>query len=243
VNVYVLGPPPLTLIDAGPKDERSLEALERRLSDLGFGVSDIGTVVLTHQHFDHVGLAATVQARSGARVLAYEGLRTVLPQGSGWWEQDNDFAARIMLDFDAAPEKVRREVGRMAGPRGARRPVPLAPIFAERLRPEVADPEDASTLAGQFQLRCRELILETIEAGFTPGVWIGLINTMGAVDAAKDLLSRGQVLPVTPWLVEHGRTELTMEHELTQMRWAELFTDEDRAEATRRLASASAPDA
>jgi len=111
------------------------------------------------------------------------------------------------------------------------------------LRPEVADPEDASTLAGQFQLRCRELILETIEAGFTPGVWIGLINTMGAVEAAKDLLSRGQVLPVTPWLVEHGRTELTMEHELPQTRWAELFTDEERAEATRRLASASNPDA
>jgi hypothetical protein len=161
----------------------------------------------------------------------------------GLVRENEGVAARIMLDFDAAPEKVRREVGRMAGPRGARRPVPLAPIFAERLRPEVADPEDASTLAGQFQLRCRELILETIEAGFTPGVWIGLINTMGAVDAAKDLLSRGQVLPVTPWLVEHGRTELTMEHELTQMRWAELFTDEDRAEATRRLASASDPDA
>ena len=34
--------------------------------------------------------------------------------------------------------------------------------------PEVADPEDASTLAGQFQLRCRELIVETIAAGFTP---------------------------------------------------------------------------
>ena len=108
MNVYVLGPPPLTLIDAGPKDERSLEALERRLSDLGFGVSDIGTVVLTHQHFDHVGLAATVQARSGARVLAYEGLRTVLPQGSGWWEQDNDFAARIMLGFGIDAAKVER---------------------------------------------------------------------------------------------------------------------------------------
>ena len=120
---------------------------------------------------------------------------------------------------------------------------PLRPIFAERLRPEVADPEDASTLAGRFQLRCRELILETIEAGFTPGGWIGLINTMGAVDAAKDLLSRGQVLPVTRWLVEHGRPELTMEHELTETRWAELFTDEDRAEAWRRLASASDPDA
>jgi hypothetical protein len=47
--------------------------------------------------------------------------------------------------------------------------------------PEVANPEDASTLAGQFQVRCRDLIVEIIAAGFTPGVWIELINTTGAV--------------------------------------------------------------
>ena len=120
---------------------------------------------------------------------------------------------------------------------------PFRPSFGVRGSPEVADPQDASTLAGQFQLRCRELIVETITAGFTPGVWIELINTMGAVEAAKHLLSRGQVLPVTPWLVGRGRPELTMEHEITQTRWAEVFTDDDRAEATRRLASASDPDA
>ena len=109
--------------------------------------------------------------------------------------------------------------------------------------PEVADPEDASTLAGQFQVRCRELIVEIIAAGFTPGVWIELINTMGAVEAAKHLLLIGRVLPVTPWLVEYGRPELAMEHEITQTRWAEIFTDDERADATRRLASAGGPDA
>lgn len=118
-------------------------------------------------------------------------------------------------------------------------PAPFRPSFGVRGSPEVAAPRDASTLAGQFQLRCRELIVETITAGFTPGVWIELINTMGAVDAAKHLLSRGQVLPVTPWLVERGRPELTMEHEITQTRWAELFTDDERADAARRLADAS----
>jgi hypothetical protein len=109
--------------------------------------------------------------------------------------------------------------------------------------PEVVEPQDASTLAGQFQVRCRELIGEIIAAGFTPGVWIELINTMGAVEAAKHLLSNGRVLPVTPWLVEHGRPELTMEHEITQTRWAEVFTDDERDDAARRLASAGGPDA
>ena len=108
--------------------------------------------------------------------------------------------------------------------------------------PEVADPQDASTPAGQFQLRCRELIVQTIAAGFTPGVWIQMINTIGAVEAAKQLLSQGRVLPVTPWLVDHGRPELTMENEITQRRWSDLFTDDERADAARRLASLGGPD-
>jgi hypothetical protein len=101
---------------------------------------------------------------------------------------------------------------------------------------EVADPDDPSTVAGEFQLRCRELVRETIAAGFTPGGWIGLINRMGAVGAATHLLRTGHVLPVTRWLVQQGRPALTMEHEITQPRWAGLFTDDDRAEAARRLA-------
>ena len=120
---------------------------------------------------------------------------------------------------------------------------PWRPVIGMRAGREVADPEDPSTPAGQFQVRCRELIVEIIAAGFTPGVWIELINAMGAVGAAKHLLSIGRVLPVTPWLVERGRPELTMEHEMTQDRWGELFTDDERAEATRRLAEASGPGA
>jgi hypothetical protein len=50
----------------------------------------------------------------------------------GLVREDEGVAARIMLDFDAAPEKVRREVGRMlSGPAGerARRSVPLARVI------------------------------------------------------------------------------------------------------------------
>ena len=47
----------------------------------------------------------------------------------GLVRENEGVAARIMLDFDATPEKVRREVGRMAGQRGARRPIPLARVI------------------------------------------------------------------------------------------------------------------
>jgi hypothetical protein len=103
--------------------------------------------------------------------------------------------------------------------------------------PEVAAPADESTLAGQFQLRCRELIGEIIAVGFVPVGWINLINSTSAVEVAKDLLSGGRILPVTFWLVQQGRPDLTLEREVTQERWADLFTDDDRVEAERRLAS------
>jgi hypothetical protein len=106
--------------------------------------------------------------------------------------------------------------------------------------PEVTAPKDESSLAGQFQLRCRDLVAETIALGFTPGGWIGLINQRGAVEAAKHLLTTRRVLPVTRFLVDQGHPELTMEHEIAQIRWNDLFSDEDRAEAARRLAAPGA---
>jgi hypothetical protein len=71
------------------------------------------------------------------------------------------------------------------------------PVRRLRMRGElqVVDPDDPSSLAGQFQFRCRELVKDTITAGFTPGGWIGLINQMGAVEAARHLLSTGNIPP------------------------------------------------
>jgi hypothetical protein len=106
------------------------------------------------------------------------------------------------------------------------------------LHEEVAAPADEQTLEGQFQLRCRELISETRSLGFDPNVWVPMINSLGAAGAAKKLLADHQGLVATPWLVRRGRPELTMEYEIGQPRWAELFTDDERAEAARRLANA-----
>jgi hypothetical protein len=105
-------------------------------------------------------------------------------------------------------------------------------------REEVAAPADEEALDGQFQLRCRELISETRSLGFDPNVWVPMINSLGAAGAAKQLLADHQRLVATPWLVRRGRPELTLEHEIGQPRWAELFTDDERAEAARRLRGA-----
>jgi hypothetical protein len=105
--------------------------------------------------------------------------------------------------------------------------------------PRVPDPKDPTSDDGRFQLRCRELIDEIQRAGFMPGGWIGLITRLGAVEAARELLSTGRILPVTRWLLDQGRAELTMEHEITREEWAGIFDDAERAEAERRLEQAT----
>jgi glyoxylase-like metal-dependent hydrolase (beta-lactamase superfamily II) len=72
VNAWLLKGEPLTLIDTGPRDEATLDALERGLETAGVRVEDIELVLVTHHHLDHSGLAATIAGRSGARVAAYE---------------------------------------------------------------------------------------------------------------------------------------------------------------------------
>ncbi len=105
-------------------------------------------------------------------------------------------------------------------------------------REQVAAPADEHTPEGQFQLRCRELIGEIRSLGFDPNVWVAMINSLGAAGAARKLLADHHMLVVTPWLVRRDRPELTLEHEIGQPRWSGLFTDDERAEAARRLARA-----
>jgi len=72
VNVYLVEEDPLTLIDAGPRDEQSLEALRAGLAGLGYRLSDIKRIIISHAHADHYGLAQLIVEESGASVLIHE---------------------------------------------------------------------------------------------------------------------------------------------------------------------------
>ena len=72
VNVYLIDDDPLTLVDAGPNSGSSLDALEREFAARGHSLDDVGLIVLTHQHIDHLGLVGIVADRSGAEVAAIE---------------------------------------------------------------------------------------------------------------------------------------------------------------------------
>ena len=97
VSSYVLRGDPLTLVDPGPRMSATREALEQGLAGLGLQVEDIELVVLTHQHHDHVGLAAEVRARSGAAVAASARLAAYLADFDGAMDRDDAYAVATMI--------------------------------------------------------------------------------------------------------------------------------------------------
>jgi hypothetical protein len=105
-------------------------------------------------------------------------------------------------------------------------------------RVPIVERDDPATLDGLFQLRCRDLVTQIREMGFEPHVWVDMINDLGATDAAKRILEANLPLVATHWLVGQDRSDLTLEHEIMEVRWADLFDDDERAEADRRLSTA-----
>jgi glyoxylase-like metal-dependent hydrolase (beta-lactamase superfamily II) len=97
VNAYLIEDSPLTLIDSGPNSEKALDALEQALAEHGHTVADIELLVITHQHIDHFGLAATLAERSGAEVASLDRLAPYLARFGEEAEYDDIFAKRMML--------------------------------------------------------------------------------------------------------------------------------------------------
>jgi glyoxylase-like metal-dependent hydrolase (beta-lactamase superfamily II) len=70
-NAYLLMGETVTLVDAGmPGSE---EAILGYMEGLGREPGDLGCIVITHCHLDHVGGLAALKARTGAQVVAHPG--------------------------------------------------------------------------------------------------------------------------------------------------------------------------
>ncbi|MGU3409305.1 MBL fold metallo-hydrolase [Microbacterium sp. M1A1_1b] len=61
----------LTVIDPGWDEDGSLDVLSAGLAAMGRAVSDVGHVVVTHLHADHLGAAAALRRASGAQVAMH----------------------------------------------------------------------------------------------------------------------------------------------------------------------------
>jgi glyoxylase-like metal-dependent hydrolase (beta-lactamase superfamily II) len=96
VNCYLLEDDPLTLIDTGPNSGKSLDELERALAELGHRIEELGLIVITHQHMDHLGLLEIIARRSGAEVAALDVLGPYLQDFSASATADDEFSMTVM---------------------------------------------------------------------------------------------------------------------------------------------------
>jgi glyoxylase-like metal-dependent hydrolase (beta-lactamase superfamily II) len=106
VNTYLLEDDPLTLVDSGPNSGKALDELERQLEALGHRIDDIGLVIITHQHIDHLGLVDIVAKRAGAEVAALDRLAPFVENYGDDAERDDEEAAALMLRHGISEEVV-----------------------------------------------------------------------------------------------------------------------------------------
>ena len=96
VNAWLLKGEPLTLVDTGPRGDEALTALEAGLSREGVRLEDIELVLGTHHHLDHIGLAATIQRRSGARVAVLDATAAYVERYTEHTAMDRRFSRALM---------------------------------------------------------------------------------------------------------------------------------------------------
>jgi glyoxylase-like metal-dependent hydrolase (beta-lactamase superfamily II) len=97
VNTYLIEDEPLTLVDAGPNSGRSLDELESQLHARGHRLEDIGLILVSHQHIDHIGLVSIVARRSGADVACIDRLVPFIENYSEAMDAQDRFASELML--------------------------------------------------------------------------------------------------------------------------------------------------
>jgi glyoxylase-like metal-dependent hydrolase (beta-lactamase superfamily II) len=96
VNLYLIQDEPLTLIDTGPNSGTVLDDLEQALAAHEVAIEDLGLIVLTHQHMDHVGLLEILSRRSGAEVAAFAPLQDWLVNYAASAARDDEYAQTVM---------------------------------------------------------------------------------------------------------------------------------------------------
>jgi glyoxylase-like metal-dependent hydrolase (beta-lactamase superfamily II) len=126
VYVFALGGGGLGLIDAGWDSDESWAALRAGLVSIGASVADVRGLLVTHLHFDHLGLAGRVRAESGAWIAMHPADAAVVRQLNGRTAaaaaaDEVDFLVRLGADpeeaqADAADPDAMEPFLRMAAP-------------------------------------------------------------------------------------------------------------------------------
>ncbi|MGY5875634.1 MAG: MBL fold metallo-hydrolase [Candidatus Thorarchaeota archaeon] len=105
VNSYLIEGSPLTLIDTGPKSEKSMGVLKAGLSSIGVQLHDIEQLILTHGHVDHVGNAEAIRQAGNAQVYIHEDDSKYIADYEGYLENRMDAYLRVIHE-NGTPSEV-----------------------------------------------------------------------------------------------------------------------------------------
>ncbi|MGX7952324.1 subclass B3 metallo-beta-lactamase [Tsuneonella sp. HG249] len=78
-SLLVVGPDGHTLIDSGT--DEGAKIVLANIRELGFDPKDVKTLLLSHEHYDHVGGMARLQVATGATIITAEAAAKVLRTG------------------------------------------------------------------------------------------------------------------------------------------------------------------
>ncbi len=105
VNCWLLRGEPVTLVDAGPDTPEALIALELGLAGHDLRLEDVELLLLTHQHSDHVGLAATIRRRSRCTVAVHLALAGYVRDMQAALAAEEDWEDGVLRLHGAPPDR------------------------------------------------------------------------------------------------------------------------------------------
>ncbi|MDR1218508.1 MAG: hypothetical protein LBK73_02745 [Treponema sp.] len=86
-----------------------------------------------------------------------------------------------------------------------------------------------------FETRVNVAMREMINIGYKPQAFMTMRITEGTVNAIKKLIASKDIPSGFTTLWEKGRLDLSMEKIIQEPEWRNLFTDDDRKKAKKRL--------
>jgi len=106
-NAYLFAGAEPTLLDTGVATAATEEQLRDGLADAdaGVGFADVERVILTHYHADHGGLAAAIQAESGAAVHVHEADAAMVAREEAARAEYESLQRRRFAEWGMPPDK------------------------------------------------------------------------------------------------------------------------------------------
>lgn len=107
VNSYLFTGSGVTIIDPGPATDDAYETLETHVDRLGFALTDIDRILITHPHMDHFGLVNQLADVAGARVFAHKDAVPQLNDPLAYFEQEQAFFTPFLRSTGVPAEVVK----------------------------------------------------------------------------------------------------------------------------------------